>query len=101
MGLCRQRVAEENDAVQLIFGHQRPDLLIPSHRARQKPVQFQPRGLPDPPSRCSRCIQNVLFQNLPVGDCKLNHLFLLAVVSNQSDLHGVPSRAIFVKKPTR
>ena len=87
--LGRQRVAQEDDVVDLADGDARADLLVAAERAGEHRLDAEAEGVVDQRAGRARRDQVELREEVLVVADELEHLALLLVVGNQGNrFHG-------------
>ena len=83
--LGRQRVAQEDDIVDIADGDARADLLVAAHRAGEHRLDAEAEGVVDQGTCRARRDQVELREEFLVVANELEHLALLLVVGNQGN----------------
>ena len=83
VGLCVQRVAEEDEQVYLVAGNAGGELLVAALRSAQKTLYVKPGSLCDQFSGGAGGAYFMVAQNTAVCDTELNHKLLFRIVSNK------------------
>ena len=86
-GLCVDRIAEEQEQIDLIAGNAGCDLLITALNTCQKALDLQTRCLGDQLAGGTRSHQFMLAQNPAIRRTELNHQLFFGVMRNQCNRH--------------